>query len=728
MKKQKSHSILLRILIPVLLVMILQMIIFFSFMFFGEIDSLLTTNAYNTFQNKINLRSRDLEYKILREWTNFDFPLQQINAKYEDFLTHKNITSLNTSSLEIEFLAIISQTLEGLLRSNRVNGAFIIMARDGDDTPNAVHRNGIALSDLDPDAGLKDNEDICIEIATYHIAKKIGNILSTNWQTYFSITPQSDFYFFPVQAAKTYPKVEAKKLGYWDFNHKMPQSNIPSISYSVPIRDKSGKTYAILGVEITNDYLATLLPFQELVDEAPASYALGLYREDYNKFDIPIFNGFLHYEVFRETKKLYLEPIKSSDFLFKIYNINSRDSFAGVKKLNIYKNISSYSNQNIALIGIVKKTDLLKFKSLIFKTLIITSIFALIIGFFGIIITTKFLSTPITKLAKMIRNFKPYTNTQIPYIGISEIDELIFSIENLNKQIKDSQLQISRIIELSGIPIQAFVFDYKDQSFFFTKNFFKIFIDYKIINSTFDTLNQYKNFLTQLTTCPHYQEDTNTTVYHLQESSVNDTFIRVTILETKDRIIGTVMDVTKEINQKRQIEEERDIDILVNLYNRRAFTKNMELLFNSNTNLQYGFLMMLDVDSLKYVNDTFGHFHGDRLIKKTANLLRPLQNNKTIVARLSGDEFVVFSYGFKTIAQMQNKINAISKSTKNIIITFPQVDNYKLSLSGGYALYPKHSSDFHLLLRYADVAMYSVKKNIKGRIVPYNKQNILIDQ
>ncbi|MFR8331671.1 MAG: GGDEF domain-containing protein [Oscillospiraceae bacterium] len=89
--------------------------------------------------------------------------------------------------------------------------------------------------------------------------------------------------------------------------------------------------------------------------------------------------------------------------------------------------------------------------------------------------------------------------------------------------------------------------------------------------------------------------------------------MRLKALEAGDRYIGVFTDITQEMVEKKKIEYDRDYDIVTNLYNRRAFHERMKALFAQPEKLRVSALMMMDLDNLKYINDTYGHDYGDSL-------------------------------------------------------------------------------------------------------------------
>lgn len=71
-------------------------------------------------------------------------------------------------------------------------------------------------------------------------------------------------------------------------------------------------------------------------------------------------------------------------------------------------------------------------------------------------------------------------------------------------------------------------------------------------------------------------------------------------------------------------------------------------LFEKPDTLCHAALMMTDLDNLKTINDTYGHDWGDIYLRQTAHSLRQGSPSGTVVARLSGDEFLLLFYGYET--------------------------------------------------------------------------------
>lgn len=97
-------------------------------------------------------------------------------------------------------------------------------------------------------------------------------------------------------------------------------------------------------------------------------------------------------------------------------------------------------------------------------------------------------------------------------------------------------------------------------------------------------------------------------IYRLEGADLR--YIRLESFERENSVLGMIADVTDDIMEKKQIERERDIDLLTGMYNRRAFYRHMEQLLREPDQLEHGMMLMADADNLKQVNDKYGHEMG----------------------------------------------------------------------------------------------------------------------
>ena len=123
-------------------------------------------------------------------------------------------------------------------------------------------------------------------------------------------------------------------------------------------------------------------------------------------------------------------------------------------------------------------------------------------------------------------------------------------------------------------------------------------------------------------------------------------------------------------------------------------------------------LLVLDLDRFKDVNDTLGHYLGDRLLVQIAGRLREVVDPADTVARLGGDEFAALLPD-ADIARAEVVARRIRAA-----VELPYViegESLILGVSVGIALAPEHGTDAATLFQHADVAMYVAKRGSLGQ-------------
>jgi len=173
----------------------------------------------------------------------------------------------------------------------------------------------------------------------------------------------------------------------------------------------------------------------------------------------------------------------------------------------------------------------------------------------------------------------------------------------------------------------------------------------------------------------------------------------------------------EEISTRKEAQEKlkhlAQHDALTGLPNRLLFEELCSLgLKNAKRNTQEQAVLFADIDGFKAVNDTLGHKAGDALLISIAERLRDCVRNSDVVARIGGDEFVVYLGG--TCGDEDSK-NIASKIVNSISTSFNLPEGVaKVGASIGIAVFPKDSDTTQGLLKKADDAMYVAKKSGKN--------------
>ena len=147
-------------------------------------------------------------------------------------------------------------------------------------------------------------------------------------------------------------------------------------------------------------------------------------------------------------------------------------------------------------------------------------------------------------------------------------------------------------------------------------------------------------------------------------------------------------------------------DSLTGLPNRQFFEMNVRQLMKSSNSESLFYVVFLDLDGFKEINDTHGHEIGDTLLKHVSKRLRHNLRQDDIVARFGGDEFTVL-LNF----EINENLDFILRRLITSIAEPYAVDSLilKINVSLGVAKYPVSGESFEELIKKADKAMYMSK-------------------
>jgi diguanylate cyclase (GGDEF)-like protein/putative nucleotidyltransferase with HDIG domain len=199
-------------------------------------------------------------------------------------------------------------------------------------------------------------------------------------------------------------------------------------------------------------------------------------------------------------------------------------------------------------------------------------------------------------------------------------------------------------------------------------------------------------------------------IYHTEPACYSDEHRRVL-----GRVSEQAAAVINNSTRFEQTRHESQTDALTGLPNRRSFERQLRAgllrVVQARGNAS---LVMLDLDRLKEINDTYGHEAGDRALQAIGNVLRSTVRETDLCARFAGDEFVIVLWDCspdneqRRVADVQNAVSAYPFEPRPGVRT-------PLSISAGCARFPVDGVSLDELVVAADGRMYQDKASRRAQ-------------
>jgi diguanylate cyclase (GGDEF)-like protein len=207
-------------------------------------------------------------------------------------------------------------------------------------------------------------------------------------------------------------------------------------------------------------------------------------------------------------------------------------------------------------------------------------------------------------------------------------------------------------------------------------------------------------------------------VHRRKDGSEYPVDLRVQILRDQDRdlLVAIANDVSERVQRENETREAKIraerlayFDPLTKLSNRAGCQRDAKERFARPE--KPAFLIHVDMDGFKRVNDTLGHLAGDQCLEETGRRLREVCRGLGTAYRWGGDEFVILAEGG------MSDPNELCERARRIMRMPMEFNGNRFwpTVSMGLALCPHDGDDFETLLVNADLALYQSKENGKDR-------------
>ncbi len=733
-KKERERSIFWIAMRSLLAVLAAEMLLLVGSLAMSGVIQTINRNAKDILAKQVENRGGYLAGNMVENWANLSTVTDMVNTRVEEMLASGELAmeDFDTPGGGARLIGELCPDLINAMYSRQVSGIFMLFCTQSlaDHVPETVQ--GIYLRDMDPTSTASmRHADILVERAPVEVVR--GNYLATDagWQPVFSAEDSVEQPFFrkPFQAAmKEGGTLSAAACGYWTTEtYQLSGDNMEAIAYSQPLILSDGTVYGVIGVELLADYVRMLLPCGELLERERGSYMLACSAENGSLKPVILSSETMTGEVPDHSEFAFTDPEST------VVADAENEYYGAARNIVLYSRNAPFDGDRWYLVGLARRSDLFAFSAQIRRTLTLCFIATMLIGLIGILLVSYRLSKPIHLLADEVR--MAGEQGELPSLsrtGIREIDRFSDAIAHLQQEVMDSATRFMQIIRMSSVDLAGYELREGSDRVYVTENYFPLMgakdVDTK--NLTVDRFREIKLGVKKNLTSRTMED--GSTVYAMEQPNGKVRYLRSSTTQDGNRLVGLLEDVTVATLERKQIERERDSDILTKLYGRHGFRREANDLFSRPEVMKTAALLMIDLDNLKTTNDRFGHNFGDLYIQTAARCFQENTPPGTLCARLGGDEFVILFYGFDGKEEIAACLQKLYQAIGEVEFVLPDGYNMGLSASGGYAWYPQDSDNLSMLFKYADFAMYQVKHTKKGLLREFDpeawREQMSVDQ
>lgn len=697
--KWNKKSISSKLCIFMAILVLCQTILMIAIMQLFGVTAQSKVEAFDSFKTKVNSRASYIQREMTTHWSNISSYSKQIGNK---------ITGADFSDPNV--WEEVAPSIISMLRTTTATGAFIIL----NEGTEMLH-NTLYLRDYAPHNNEVDDKDLYLIAGPFELSQKLNIPMDQVWSYEMEITDSNKAFYNKPLDSYIKGSEDPSLFGYWSKPFSITENDISIITYSQPLLDNNGNAIGVIGVEISIGFLSSLLPATDLNFSGKNGYILGFKGENEGVIE-PIYLDKTSKEDERlKMNMLKLEPVNENGDIFRIDNYNGKENvFACIQDMKYYKGNTPFKSEEWLLVGLMDRRKLFSLLLIRQKIMMISLMISFGLSVWMSYIASRYITRPISILSNQVVSNDPMAPLCLSSTGIREIDELSSAIVKGNKELRESALQMSQIINMVDIPIGAFRYSQDAKRAFITDRL------PEILNLRCDKKSVTPLMLsTRIDELLSKPEENEQDVFFTGATPIE--WVRLRMVEESGEVLGVAMDMTNEMIEKRRICRTHDFDTLTDLYNRAAFQRQVEHIIEKSPENEICAMIMFDLDGLKQVNDTFGHRWGDIYIQETARVLNEFSVVNQLAGRRSGDEFYVFLYNRSDKDEVYKILDNFYIRLKTTLIQFPDDTMRGISISSGLAWWKYQCAEYDELLQCADLALYEAKQSGGNKWCEYKR-------
>ncbi len=576
-KIPKGNSLISRVMIPMLILGLLEIIIFAAVMIFSGELSYIKKYSYSLLTEKTDNRAGYVE-NMLSQKTSLVYEASlDVTKIAEEYFNEQGITadSIKTDrEVNKEILSRSAETLVSLIRRDMVNDAYIILDTDSlYDTEESTVRAGLYLRDTDIyENSSSDNKDIYMEMGSNDIARQLGSALDSEWSSHLVIDDSNDFRFYtvPMNSYNKYSGQPLYNLGYWTPFSKISFSAQQSMKYTLPLVTSDGKIYGVIGIGIMDKTIRRSIPAADFYNEK-ACYIIACDYDNSGTYEPFFYSGSSYNRLIGSDTELS----ESCPLEYNVYTFRSADGgdcLGAIHKLKMYNSGSPYVSQKWALISAADPSAVMNIYEYLIKIFFISAAITILCCIAFSLFTSRQISKPVSKMSAALKSTSD--GRMIPEFSssrITEFDELATSIVKLQQDSLEYAARVSRIITLTDSGIGVFMYSRLRHTVFVSESLTEI-MDFEDIPHTDYTVSEEK-FNAQLKKIDpdnnvlnlclagdpeEFMEAAGKNIEIKSSRSGKEVWYKFSISVLNSDVIGLVQDITETVEEKKRIARYKD--------------------------------------------------------------------------------------------------------------------------------------------------------------------------
>jgi len=650
-------------LIPLIVMVLVQGVFPFSILQLSGVKSRLEDNAVSMDRRIIENRQVVLENEMIQKWSSVYEESDSLDQVLETTLEQHGVDMdgfLESEEIQQAYLTQVFPELMLSLQRNESSGLFLILANDQPLDQPASYQ-GFFIRDSDPRTKTANNTDLLLERGNKLLARTGSLSLDNPWSTNFQFEGKGsrscdDFFYEPYLAALEHPDVNMINLGYWAKpfvleDHYM--DNHRMITYSVPLIYE-GTVYGVVGVEISENYLADYFPVKDLDQNLNAGYALICETDD-GQYEMISGKGLLFDTVNREGKTFWLDP-QEIQGLYQVRDIVSgkQKVYAMMSDLDLYSNNVPYEGTSWKLCGFVTENSIYEMGNTLYSGFLLMVVICALISLVAAILVVNRITRPFYRLVDSVRGGVDGIHAFRPS-RIQELDELHQVIENMTDAQSEAEEQLKEEKERYRVAVES------SKDVFFTYHMEAKMLE--IVNSgqtdgIWDC-KKHPEYLSNREVFPADRQRILDAVKNM-EGTVNVEFrlysqeaakyvwynLFVSLVEGGEGYSSRMVGCLHDINEQKLLElaqnKDKLIDSITSFFRLEAGLEAIQIAMNRNPK---GVFALLDLGGFTVITKQYGMTLGDVLLEQLSGILTlqcRLRRIQAVFVRAGEDEILTW--------------------------------------------------------------------------------------